>query len=188
MGSLEVLCGSMFAGKSEELIRRAKRAMIAKQRVLVVKPSIDIRYSQQQIVSHDGTGIQAIPIDPDKPQDILILAEQRGVNVVAIDEVQFFSSEILDIIQTLIKRNNRVIAAGLDLDFAGRPFNNVPTLLALADEVVKLKAICVVCGKPAYHTQRLIDGKPASRTSPLILIGGTEAYEARCRDCYELPD
>lgn len=187
-GSLEVIAGSMFAGKSEELIRLVKRAQIARQRVLVFKPSIDGRYDQSRVVSHDGSGIHALTVAPDRPQDMLaaVAAQEVPVQVVAIDEAQFFTPDIVDVVQELIGRGVRVIAAGLDTDFAGRPFGSMPQLLALADEVMKLKAVCMRCGQPARHTQRLIHGRPAPLDSPLILIGGADAYEARCRKCWRL--
>ncbi|MCL6449782.1 MAG: thymidine kinase [Acetobacteraceae bacterium] len=187
-GSLVVIAGCMFAGKSEELIRLVKRAAIARQRTLVFKPSLDDRYDREEVVSHDGVGVKAIPIDPHQPQAILERVDSltQPVQVVALDEGQFFSPAILDVVQDLVGRGVRVIVAGLDTDFAGRPFGPMPQLMALADEVMKLKAICVRCGQPAFHTQRLIDGRPAPLDSPLILIGGSETYEARCRDCWEM--
>jgi len=186
-GSLEVIAGSMFAGKSEEVIRLIKRAQIARQRVLVFKPTIDGRYDHARVMSHNGVGIQALTVAPDRPRDILarVAAEEAPVHVVAIDEAQFFALDIVEVVQDLVRRGLRVIVAGLDTDFAGRPFGAMPQLLSLADEVMKLKAVCMRCGQPARHTQRLINGQPAPLDSPLILIGGSEAYEARCRKCWQ---
>jgi len=194
VGSLHVICGSMFAGKSEELIRLIRRAKIARLRVAVFKPNIDSRYGREEVVSHNGVGMEAVSIDPQMPQGILACLERDEASgdgpaqVVAVDEAQFFHSALIDVVQELLGSGRRVLVAGLDTDFAGRPFGPMPWLLALADEVTKLNAICVKCGRPAFHTQRLIDGRPAGRKSPLILIGGSESYEARCRHCWELPD
>lgn len=187
MGYLEVICGSMFSGKSEELIRRVRRWMIAKKRVLVFKPSIDTRYGTN-VTSHDGNNVEAQMVLGEYPAVILNMAIEQQAQVVAIDEAQFFSAELLEIIDELIKRDVRVICAGLDMDFARRPFGIMPTLMAVADEVTKLKAICQVCGEPATFNQRLIDGRPASRKDPIIVVGGRETYEARCRKCHVLPD
>lgn len=183
-GQVEVICGSMFSGKSEELIRRVRRARYGKKTVQVFKPAIDVRYSEESVVSHDGESVTAIPIQ--HSQEVLehVLP---GTNVVAIDEVQFFSHEILDVIRELASRGIRVIAAGLDTDFRGEPFEPMPELMAEADFVTKLNAICVVCGETASRTQRLVNGKPASYDDPIILVGASEAYEARCRSCHEVP-
>lgn len=183
-GQVEVICGSMFSGKSEELIRRVRRARYGKKTVQVFKPAIDVRYSEESVVSHDGESVTATPIQ--QSQDILphLLS---GTNVVAIDEVQFFDYEILDVIRELASRGIRVIAAGLDTDFRGEPFEPMPELMAEADFVTKLNAICVVCGETASRTQRLVNGKPASYDDPIILVGASEAYEARCRSCHEVP-
>lgn len=186
MGHLEVICGSMFSGKSEELIRRIRRVVIARKRVAVFKPSIDKRYGASTVNSHDGSSIEAHMVDVDDPETIRSTAIAEGVDVVAVDEAQFFESSLVEVVKDLVAMGLRVIVAGLDLDFAGRPFGPMPYLLAFADEVTKLKAICVKCGEPAFHTQRLIDGRPACVNDPLIVIGGKESYEARCRNCYEL--
>jgi thymidine kinase len=178
---LELIVGCMFSGKSEELIRRVKRATIAKQNVVVVKPAIDNRYSQKKVVAHNGSEVHCIPVA--SAREILQHVDE-SCDVVAIDEVQFFSDEIIDVCRTLVGRGKRVIAAGLDQDFRGEPFGPVPQLLAFADEVTKLNAICVVCGRPASRTQRIINGKPASYHDPIILIGATENYEARCNRCH----
>lgn len=181
---LEVIAGSMFSGKSEELIRRVKRAAIAKQSVLVFKPALDYRYGVEKVAAHNGLRIDCVPIS--EPEDILRQVNEK-VDVVAIDEVQFFSPVIIPVCQSLVRAGKRVIAAGLDQDFRGEPFGSVPILMALAEQVTKLNAICVVCGKPASRTQRLIDGAPARYDEPIILIGATENYEARCSRCHQVP-
>ncbi len=185
-GSLEVICGSMFSGKSEELIRRVRRAIIAKLKVQVFKPIIDNRFGIEHVVSHNNVKITALPVD--HPYDIFDCLED-GVQVVAIDEVQFFSKEIIQVCDALADKGIRVIAAGLDLDFRGEPFGPMPDLLAKAEIVDKLRAICVVCGQDACRSQRIINGKAADYNSPLILVGDSkEGYEARCRACFELPN
>jgi len=179
-GHIEVICGSMFCGKTEELIRRVRRAIIAKQKIKVFKPSIDDRYGIQSVTSHNGQTIEAIPVK--EAHDILGLAN-GGTTVVAIDEAQFFDDGIVDVVQELAdKYNIRVIIAGLDLDFRGEPFGSMPFLLSIAEDVTKLHAICVECGEPASRTQRLVNGKPARYDDPIILVGAQESYEARCRD------
>jgi thymidine kinase len=183
-GWIEVVCGSMFSGKTEELIRRVRRAKIARQKVQVFKPALDTRYAVEKVTSHDGLGTEAVPVD--SSQAILSLIEP-ATTVVAIDEVQFFGPEVLGACQTLAGRGVRVIAAGLDMDFRGEPFGPMPLLMAEAEQVDKLQAICVVCGAPASRTQRLIDGRPASYDDPIILVGGSESYEARCRLHHEVP-
>ena len=183
-GRIEVVCGSMFCGKTEELIRRVRRAKIARQKVQVFKPALDTRYAVEKVTSHDGLGVEAVPVD--SSQAIVNLIEP-DTTIVAIDEVQFFGPDVLRVCQTLAERGLRVIAAGLDLDFRGEPFGPMPLLLAEAEQVDKLQAICVVCGAPASRTQRLIDGRPASYDDPIILVGGSESYEARCRLHHEVP-
>lgn len=186
-GSLEVICGSMFSGKTEELMRRLRRAEFAKQHVLTIKHHIDNRTSYSCITSHGGQERVAVPLEGTIAtlQKILELAHDE-VGVVGIDEVQFFPREIIVVIDSLVQRGKRVIAAGLDLDFRGQPFGVVPTLLAVADHVTKLKAICVLCGHDAYHSQRLINGKPARYDDPTIMVGAQECYQARCRNCFSL--
>lgn len=185
-GSLEIICGSMFSGKSEELIRRVKRALIARQKVQVFKPRIDDRFSVKQVVSHNKVTITALPIN--HPYHIMECLEQ-DTQVVAIDEIQFFAGEIVSVCDALADRGIRVIAAGLDLDFRGEPFGPMPVLLAKAERVDKLRAVCVVCGHEASRSQRMINGVPASYDSPLIVVGAsTEGYEARCRSCFQLPN
>ncbi|WP_058486034.1 thymidine kinase [Defluviitalea phaphyphila] len=182
-GSLEVICGPMFSGKSEELIRRLRRAKIAKQNVLVFKPKIDNRYENEYVCSHDGNNIKAINIT--NSEEILEYIDAE-TDVIGIDEVQFLEGDIVSICRKLVKEGKRVICAGLDMDFRGEPFGLVPQLLAVADNITKLTAICMKCGKPAIFTQRLVDGKPAKYDDPLILIGAKESYEARCRKCHEI--
>jgi thymidine kinase len=183
-GWVEVICGSMFSGKSEELIRRVRRAQFAKQNITVFKPKIDNRYRDEAVVSHNGTAFDAIPIS--RAAEIFHHLEP-GVDVIAIDEVQFFDPEILKVIQHLADSGHRVIAAGLDQDFRGEPFGEMPSLMAIAETVTKLQAVCAVCGSPASRTQRLIDGEPATYYDPIILVGASEAYEPRCRHHHEVP-
>lgn len=183
-GHVEVVCGSMFSGKSEELIRRVRRAQIARQNVLVFTSSIDIRYGTATIASHSGANLDAQPIK--RATDIW---EQWNdtVNVVAIDEAQFFDWEIAEVVSQLSQRGVRVIIAGLDTDFRGEPFGPMPILMAQAEQVDKLNAICMVCGGPASRTQRLVNGEPAAYDDPLVVVGANEMYEARCRHHHQVP-
>lgn len=174
----------MFSGKSEELIRRVRRTQFAKQTVQVFKPKIDNRYSEESVVSHNGTSFIAKPIA--KSVDILEEVSAK-TDVVAIDEVQFFDDDIVEVVQALANRGHRVIVAGLDQDFRGEPFGKVPELMSLAELVTKLQAVCSVCGSPSSRTQRLINGKPASYDDPIILVGASESYEPRCRHHHEVP-
>lgn len=183
-GRIEVICGSMFSGKSEELIRRVRRAQIARQRVQVFKPALDERYDRRQVASHDGARMEAVPVRTSA--DILELLE-GDVTVAAIDEAQFLDDGIVKVAQVLADRGVRVIVAGLDMDFRGEPFGPMPQILALAESVDKLQAICIVCGAPASRTQRLVNGVPARYTDPIILIGARESYEARCREHHVVP-
>jgi len=183
-GWIEIVCGSMFSGKTEELIRRVRRARIAKQKVQVFKPQIDVRYQVEKVSSHDGLAWEAIPVA--HAREILEHLEP-DTTVVAVDEAQFFDWELSDVCRELAQRGLRVIAAGLDMDFRGEPFGPMPLLMAEAEEVTKLQAICVVCGAPASRTQRLINNLPARYDEPIILVGGSESYEARCRTCHEVP-
>jgi len=183
-GWIELVCGSMFSGKTEELIRRVRRAKIARQNVQVFKPAIDTRYTTEAVTSHNGLGVDAVPVQSAAEIEKLIRPE---TSVVAIDEVQFFGWEITELCQKLADRGMRVIAAGLDMDFRAEPFGPMPVLMAQAEHVEKLQAICVVCGNPASRTQRLINGQPAAFDDPVILVGGGESYEARCRKCHEVP-
>ncbi len=183
-GGLEVICGSMFSGKTEELIRRVRRAQIARKRVQIFKPLLDTRYSTEHVSSHDGVRAEALPVA--SSAEIADLLDDAS-EVVAIDEVQFFDTAIIELCQTLANRGKRVIVAGLDLDFRGESFGPTSELMARAEHVDKLQAICVRCGRTASRTQRLIDGRPAFYHDPIILVGATEAYEARCRFCHEVP-
>jgi thymidine kinase len=183
-GWIEMVCGSMFSGKTEELIRRVRRARIARQKVQVFKPALDNRYHTEQVSSHNGLHWEAIPVG--NAREILDRLEP-DTTVVAVDEVQFFDWEISRVCNELAERGLRVIVAGLDMDFRGEPFGPMPLLMAEAEEVTKLQAICVVCGAPASRTQRLIDGRPAAFDDPIILVGGSESYEARCRSCHQVP-
>ena len=183
-GWLEVICGSMFSGKSEELIRRVRRAQFAKQEVKVFKPVIDNRYSEEEVVSHNGASIICKPV----ASSLEILEHiTDSTDVIAVDEVQFFDEHISEVITLLANQGYRVIAAGLDQDFRGEPFGVVPELMAIAELVTKLQAVCSVCGSPASRTQRLINGKPASYHDPIILVGASESYESRCRHHHEVP-
>lgn len=183
-GWMEVICGSMFSGKSEELIRRIRRAEFAKQKIAVFKPQIDDRYSEEAVVSHDGTSVIANPIA--KANEIPLLVTD-DFDVVAIDEAQFFDMDIIEVAISLADRGFRVIIAGLDQDFRGEPFGPMPQLMAVAELVTKLQAVCTVCGSPSSRTQRLIDGQPARYDEPIILVGASEAYEPRCRKHHEVP-
>ncbi|OWP59013.1 thymidine kinase [Bacillus velezensis] len=183
-GWLELICGSMFSGKSEELIRRVKRATYAKQEVKVFKPAIDNRYSEEAVVSHNGTSMTSHVISSSAEIWDHI---SESTDVIAVDEVQFFGESIIGDLSSLADKGYRVIAAGLDMDFRGEPFGVVPNLMAIAESVTKLQAVCSVCGSPASRTQRLIDGKPASYDDPVILVGASESYEARCRHHHEVP-
>jgi thymidine kinase len=183
-GWIEVVCGSMFSGKTEELIRRIRRASIAKQPIQVFKPALDDRYHTEQVSSHNGMRWEAVPVGNAREIPDLLAPE---TTVVAVDEAQFFDWELSVVCKDLAKQGLRIILAGLDMDFRGEPFGPMPLLMAEAEEVTKLQAICVVCGAPASRTQRLIDGQPAAYDDPIILVGGSESYEARCRQCHEVP-
>jgi len=184
-GHIELICGSMFSGKTEELLRRIRRAEIARKRMQVFKPQIDHRYGVERVASHTGTAWdRVVPVRSSR--ELLGLVEE-STEVVAIDEIQFFDTQIAAVCEELADRGKRVIAAGLDQDFRGEPFGPMPLLLAMAESVEKLTAICVVCGGPATRTQRLINGVPARFDDPVILVGGSESYEARCRSCHQVP-
>ncbi len=185
VGRMELICGSMFSGKTEELIRRLRRAEIAKQKVQVFKPAIDYRYHAERVTSHNGVGFEARPVP--SANDI-ILALDPDTTVVAIDEVQFFDEAVIEVCDALAEDGKRVICAGLDMDFRGVPFGPMPQLMARAEQVSKLHAICVVCGDEASRTQRLIDGEPAAFNDPVVLVGASEVYEARCRKCHEIAE
>lgn len=174
----------MFCGKTDELIRRLRRATIARQKVQVFKPEIDIRYDTVKVTSHAGSAFDAEPIN--KSVDILERLDP-ATTVVGIDEAQFFDDQIISIVESLAARGIRVIVAGLDMNFKGEPFGCMPVLMAKAERVDKLQAICMVCGEPASRTQRLVNGKPARYDDPVIIVGASEMYEARCRLHHEVP-
>ncbi|UXV35774.1 thymidine kinase [Staphylococcus sp. IVB6181] len=177
-GWIECITGSMFSGKSEELIRRLKRGMYAKQKVIVFKPAIDDRYHKEKVVSHNGNAIEAITI---KKAEEILEQDLTEVDVIGIDEVQFFEDSVVEIAQDLAEQGHRVIVAGLDMDFRGKPFKPMPQLMAVSELVTKLQAVCAVCGAPASRTQRLINGRPAKEDDPIIMVGADESYEPRCR-------
>lgn len=184
-GSLEVITGSMFSGKTDELIRRLRRATIARQKVQVFKPSVDDRYHSEMVTSHAGGQFEATSIEKAEA----IRHEVAGdTTVVAIDEAQFFDEMILKVCRDMADEGRRVIVAGLDTDFRGNPFGSIPWLMATAERVDKLHAICMVCGKPATRTQRLIDNAPARASDPIIVVGASDLYEARCREHHEVPE
>jgi len=184
-GSIEVIAGVMFSGKSEELQRRVRRAQIAKRRVQVFKSHLDERYAGlRHVSSHDGRMIEATPIGT---AGDLMRALKPDTEVVAIDETQFLDDAIVDVSTALAERGVRVIVAGTDTDFRGEPFGAMAQLMAVAETVDKLSAICMVCGDDACRNQRIIDGRPAPYDSPVILVGGSDSYEARCRHCHRVP-
>ncbi|MBM4424437.1 MAG: thymidine kinase [Chloroflexi bacterium] len=183
-GTIEVITGSMFSGKTDELIRRLRRARIARQKVQVFKPAIDNRYGVEKVTSHAGNEFDALPV---ASADAISMILDPETTVVAIDEAQFFDWHIADVCQSLAERGVRVIVAGLDMDFRGEPFGPMPLIMAQAEKVDKLQAICQVCGLPASRTQRLINGRPAAYDDPVVQVGGSEAYEARCREHHEVP-
>jgi thymidine kinase len=184
-GWVEVICGVMFSGKSEELMRRVRRATLARKQCQVFKSQLDERYGGiHSIGSHDGSQVMAEPISSSLELAERVLADTQ---VVAIDEVQFLDQGVLDVVNTLADRGVRVIIAGTDMDFRGDPFGPIPQLLATAEVIDKLHAICVKCGQLATRNQRLIDGQPAPAEGPTIQVGGLESYEARCRRCHQVP-
>lgn len=184
IGSIEVICGSMFSGKTDELIRRLRRATIARQKVQVFKPAIDNRYAVQKVTSHAGSDYAALPIQ--HARHILDHLDE-DTTVVGIDETQFFDDEIIIVAQSLANNGIRVIIAGLDTDFRGEPFGCMPALMAQAERVDKLQAICMTCGEPASRTQRLVNGLPANYNDPVVIVGASELYEARCRLHHKVP-
>lgn len=173
-GRIEVVCGSMFSGKTEELIRRLKRAKIARQRVIIFKPVLDTRYSDKDVVSHDHNSIHSIPVDT----SAAIASQAKGYDVIGIDEAQFFDEGLLNVCNLLAYQGVRVIIAGLDMDFQGQPFGPIPALLAVADEVTKVHAICVKCGNLAYASHRLV------KNSSQVMLGEKTEYEPLCRECF----
>lgn len=182
-GRVELICGSMFSGKTEELIRRLRRAVIARQKVQVFKPLIDDRYHEKRVTSHNGLDFDARPVSFARE---ILNQINPDTTVIAIDEVQFFDADVIEVCETLAEEGKRVICAGLDTDFRGVPFGPMPDLMARAEEVDKLHAICVVCGEEASRTQRLINGRAAAYDDPIVLVGAAEVYEARCRQCHEV--
>jgi len=183
-GSIEVVCGSMFSGKTDELIRRLIRATIARQKVQVFKPAIDVRYAVEKVTSHAGANFDAQPVE--SARDILTRID-GDTTVVGVDEAQFFDPGIVEVCQQLAERGVRVLVAGLDMDFRGEPFGPMPVLMSRAEHVDKLHAICMVCGDEASRTQRLVNGKPARYDDPVVIVGASELYEARCRIHHEVP-
>lgn len=183
-GSIEVVTGSMFSGKTDELIRRLRRATIARQKVQVFKPVIDNRYHVDKVTSHAGTVFGAIPVSCS--EEILRILDPES-SVVGIDEAQFFDVGIVAVAQRLADQQIRVIVAGLDTDFRGDPFGCMPTFMSIAEQVDKLQAICMVCGESASRTQRLVNGQPAYYDDPVVIVGASEMYEARCRQHHEVP-
>ena len=184
-GDIEVICGSMFSGKTEELLRRLRLARVAGQRIQLFKPVIDDRYSTDSVVTHDGTPSQGAT-NADNALDLLAKMDPAA-NVVGVDEAHFFDDVLVDVCIYLAHWGKRVVAAGLDQDYRGNPFHPMPRLMAVAADVTKMHAICIVCKRRASRTQRLINGQPARIDSPLILIGGKESYEARCSHCHSVP-
>ncbi len=180
-GWIEVICGPMFAGKTEELIRRVRRMDFAKKKYIIFKPTIDNRYSITEVVSHNHKRVQAISVSNSTEMEQYITDD---VEAVIIDEIQFFDNGIVDYCRHLANQGMRVICAGLDCDFRGNPFMIVANLLAMAEQITKLTAICVCCGAEATKTQRIINGKPAKYSDPTILVGEKESYEPRCRKCH----
>mgnify|MGYP001552912804 FL=1 len=184
-GRMEVICGSMFCGKSEELIRRLRRAIIARQKLQVFKPVIDNRYAGiEKVTSHSGYEIECVPV---KDAGEMMSQIEEDTTVVGVDEAQFFDEGLVAATQELVDRGIRVIVAGLDMDFRGEPFGSMPDLLTKAEYVSKLQAICMVCGEPASRTQRLVNGNPAFYDDPVVIVGAAEMYEARCRLHHEVP-
>jgi len=183
-GWIECICGSMFSGKSEELLRRIKRGVIAKQKVLLFKPSIDNRYDENRVSTHNGNSYDSISIE--KSSDILNFVKDTNYDIIGIDEIQFFDNDIVKIINKLADDGIRVIVAGLDMDFKAEPFHPMPEIMAISEMVTKLHAVCNKCGKEASRSQRLINGKPAKYDDPVVVIGASESYEARCRHCHEI--
>ncbi|ASJ05840.1 thymidine kinase [Thermococcus pacificus] len=188
-GFLEVITGPMFAGKTTELIKRIERQMFAKRKAAFFKPAMDSRYSKDEVVAHNGLRYEAfvIPTDEKGVERIVEITKRDGYEVIGVDEVQFFHISVVEALNRLADEGVYVIASGLNLDFKGDPFPVMRELLVRADNIVYLTAVCTVCGRPATRSQRLIDGKPAPRNSPVILVGGRESYEARCREHHLVP-
>lgn len=185
-GWIEVICGCMFAGKTEELLRRINVLNYANKKIVAFKPSIDNRYSESKIASHSGSYYDCVCVDCNDLSPIRKVINDSTIDAVIIEEVQFLSEEIVEICEELANHKKRVIVAGLDMDFRGVPFKNVDALMARAEFVTKLAAVCNKCGGPATRTQRLINGEPAHFNDPVVLVGAKECYEARCRWCHEV--
>ena len=183
-GWIECICGSMFSGKSEELLRRIKRGVIAKQKILLFKPSIDNRYEENMVSTHNGNSYESVNID--KAEQIYDYIIDKKYDIIGIDEVQFFDEKIVEVINKLADDGIRVIVAGLDMDFKAEPFHPMPEIMAVSEMVTKLHAVCNKCGKEASRSQRLINGEPAKYDDPIVVIGASESYEARCRHCHEI--
>ncbi len=183
-GWIECICGSMFSGKSEELLRRIKRGVIAKQNVLLFKPLIDNRYEENKVSTHNGNTFESVNID--KSEEIYDYIKDKKYDIIGIDEVQFFDKNIVEVINNLADDGIRVIVAGLDMDFKAEPFYPMPEIMAISEMVTKLHAVCNKCGKEASRSQRLINGEPAKYDDPIVVIGASESYEARCRHCHEI--
>jgi thymidine kinase len=183
-GTIEVICGSMFSGKTDELIRRLRRAVIARKKVQVFKPAIDVRYAVEKVTSHAGGDFDAIPVET--AGRIMEMLEP-DTEVIGVDEAQFFDSQIVEVARGMADLGRRVIVAGLDTDFRAEPFGPMPALMAQAEQVDKLQAICMVCGEPASRTQRLVNGEPARYDDPVVIVGAAELYEARCRAHHQVP-
>lgn len=184
MGWIEVVTGSMFSGKSEELIRRMRRSKYANQKILVFKHSSDDRYDDTKVASHSQVFIEAVPASTVEEMREIIEKEYKDVKVIGIDEVQFFGEDVAEFCEELADQGKRVVVAGLDQDFRGEPFKPMDRLMAKAEYVDKFNAICACCGNPASRTQRLVDGEPAYEDDPIVLVGASESYEARCRRCH----
>lgn len=182
-GGIEVITGPMFAGKTEELLRRVRRHQFAKKNIVVFKPAIDDRFALNEVVSHDKSRTKSVNIV--SPGEIFEHID-ADTDVVAIDEIQFLSDDVLDVVEFMITKGILIIVSGLDTDFRGEPFTFMPKLLAKAENVIKLSAVCVKCGAPGTRTQRMVDGKPAKYHDPIVLIGASESYEARCRTCHKV--
>ncbi len=182
-GGIEVITGPMFAGKTEELLRRVRRLQFAKKNIVVFKPALDDRYALNEVVSHDKSRTKSVNIV--SPSEIFTHIDEH-TDVVAIDEIQFLTEDVLEVVEFMVNHGILVIVSGLDTDFRGEPFTFMPKLLAKAENVLKLSAVCVKCGAPATKTQRIVDGKPAKYHDPIVLIGASESYEARCRSCHKV--
>jgi thymidine kinase len=182
-GWIEIICGPMFAGKTEELLRRVKRLEYAKKNIVVFKPLMDNRYASDEVVSHNNNRTKSVNVSYARQ---MLDYVDKETDVVAIDEIQFLDEEAAEIVEFFASKGIRVIASGLDKDFRGEPFSFMPKLLSIAEYVTKLTAICVKCGSPATRTQRIVDGKPARYNDPIVLIGAEESYEARCRSCHKV--